>query len=412
VLELAPLDDHLGRAGAAGFLGIVSWSEGDLDRAARFWAECRAGLLGQGHIADVQGTTIALSDILMTQGRLNEAARICEEALALAMDGGRPTVRGVADTHASLCTIHLERGELDAAREHLARSAELGEIFGLPQFPYRSRVAQARLEIAEGSLDSALLHLREAERRYVSDFFPQVRPIPAITARAAIRLGRLEEAGKWARDAGVNVDDAPNYLREYEHITLARLHLAQASADASHAGGALTLLDRLQAAAEAGGRWGTVVEISILQAIAHRLLNNPPAALDAIRRALHLAAPETFSRPFVEEAESLSGLLKLVARRDGSTAFLDILLGGAAAPSPVASRHPDLIEPLSEREIDVLRLLRSDLSGPDIARELAVSLNTMRTHTKNIFDKLGVNSRRAAVRRAEDMRLFDRERSR
>lgn len=410
VLELAPLDDHLGRAGAAGFLGIVSWTNGDLERAAANWSECRRALRQEGHVADVQGTTIALSDILTTQGRVTDALRLCEDALGLAMAGGRPVVRGVADTHASFSVLHLERNELSAARDHLARSHELGEVFGLPQHAYRSRVAQARLDAREGRLAEALDNLREAERRYVSDFFPNVRPVPAMIARLQIRLGRVAEADRWVREAGVAIDDQLSFLREFDHITLARLCLARGTDEPAEARSALRLLDRLHEAATAGGRMGTVIEIAILQAMAHRLLNEPQPALDAIRRALALAAPEGHSRPFLDEGEALTGLLKLAAKRDGVSPFLAGLLdtSPAGGQDDVAANHRDLIEPLSDREVDVLRLLRSDLSGPDIARELAVSLNTMRTHTKNIFEKLGVNSRRAAVRRAEDMQLFGR----
>lgn len=194
VLDLAPKSDHLTRSGAAGFLGIVSWTKGDLNDAARFWTECRDGMREEGHVADVQGTTIALADIRNTQGRLTEAMQLCEAALSLATDNGRPMARGVADTRASLAYLHLERNELTSAREHLDRCRELGEVWGLPQFPYRSRVAQARLDLAVGRAADALEHLREAERRYVSDFFPNVRPVPALIANVHIRLGQLDAA--------------------------------------------------------------------------------------------------------------------------------------------------------------------------------------------------------------------------
>jgi LuxR family maltose regulon positive regulatory protein len=210
----------------------------------------------------------------------------------------------------------------------------------------------------------------------------------------------------------VAIDDAPSYLREYEHLTLARLYIARAADDPALAKAALQLLDRLHEAAVAGGRLGSVTEIAILTALCHKLSNDVPAATTALRRALELAEPEKRSRPFIDEGEALAGLLKLVAKRAPASPFMLELLAGGAAPPPAIADHPDLIEPLSDREIDVLRLLRSDLSGPDIARELAVSLNTMRTHTKNIFEKLGVNSRRAAVRRAEQMQLFGRESAR
>jgi LuxR family maltose regulon positive regulatory protein len=409
VLELAPPDDHLVRAGAAGFLGIVSWSQGNLEMAASFWTQCRDGLRHAGHIADVQGTTIALADILTAQGRLTEALRACQDALDLATTGGRAAVRGVADNHASMSVLHLERDEPDAAAAHLAKALELGDLFGLPQHPYRSRVAQARADLVRGRSTMALRQLREAERLYVSDFFPNVRPIPAMVARVQIKLGQLDEAGRWVAVAKVDAAEPLSYAREYEHITLARLLLALAPSEPKALAQARQLLARLRAAAQEGNRKTSLVEILILEALGARLAGDNASALDALRQAFDLAALEGHARPFLDEGEALAALLKLAAKRDIAPAFVRRLL--AAEPSeasPVASEHPDLIEALSEREVDVLRLLRSDLSGPDIARELAVSLNTFRTHTKNIFEKLGVNSRRAAVRRAEEMQLFGR----
>ena len=400
VLELTPPDDHLARAGAAGFLGIVAWSNGELERAGALWRECRNGLWQQGHVADVQGTSIALAEILVAQGRLDEAIRVCEEALALGTDDGRPVARGVADTHASLCLLHLERGDLITAEAHMDMSLELADAFGLPQHPYRSRLAEALLLIAQGRLQEAVVPLTEAERRYVSDFFPNVRPLGAVKARLHLRLGQLDEALSWARTAGVTIDDAPSYLSDYEHITLARLLVARGKG-----GEALSLLDRLRHAAAEGGRTASLIEINILTALALKARGDLPAALAALSQALDLAEAEHPVRIFRDEGEALRDLLELIQRRRTSP-FLEALLGRRDALPASARAHPDLIEPLSERELDVLRLLRSDMSGPELAQHLSVSLNTLRTHTKNIFEKLGVNSRRAAVRRATEMNLF------
>jgi LuxR family transcriptional regulator, maltose regulon positive regulatory protein len=408
VLDLAPKSDHLARSGAAGFLGIVSWTKDDLEDAARFWTECRDGMREEGHVADVQGTTIALADIRNTQGRLGEAVRLCEAALSLATANGRPVARGVADTHASLAYLHLERNEATTAREHLDRCRELGEVWGLPQFPYRWRIAQARLDLAEGGAADALEHLREAERQYVSDFFPNVRPVPALVANVHIRMGQLDAAGQWARGVGIAPDDPPTYLREFEHVTLARLLVARG--EGASVENALHLLDRLAAAAAEGGRGRSLIDLHIVTALAHRARHEVPVALEALRRAIVLAEPEGIRRPFLDDGAALAPLLKHLSKREASSPFVrSIVTAGATASVSASPVHPDLIEPLSEREADVLRLLRTDLSGPEIAEELAVSLNTLRTHTKNIFEKLGVNSRRAAVRRAEEMRLFARD---
>jgi LuxR family transcriptional regulator, maltose regulon positive regulatory protein len=260
----------------------------------------------------------------------------------------------------------------------------------------------AQLRAIEGDAEGALDLLDEAAQRYVSDFFPNVRPIAAMKARILIKEGRLAEAERWRSEAGVTPEDPLNYLREFEHITLARLLLAQGE---QHADVALELLSRLVIAAEEGARMGRVLEISILQAVA--LQGNVDAALGHLGRALAIAEPEGFVRAFLDEGEPMTALLATAAKRGISPAFTRMLLAEVRPPgdAPVTIAKAGLIEPLSERELDVLRLLRTELDGPQIARELNVSLNTMRTHTKNIYEKLGVNNRRAAVRRADELML-------
>ena len=178
------------------------------------------------------------------------------------------------------------------------------------------------------------------------------------------------------------------------------------------------LLQRLLQAAEAGERTGSIIEILILQALAHQMQGDIPAALMPLSRALRLAEPEGYVRMFVDEGPPMAALLaQSVERRtqnDSIRVYAERLLSvfpeaqnnDTPALRSTLGRSNALIEPLSQRELDVLRLLGTDLSGPDIARELMVSLNTLRTHTKNIYDKLGVNNRRAAVHRAEELKLL------
>jgi LuxR family maltose regulon positive regulatory protein len=153
-----------------------------------------------------------------------------------------------------------------------------------------------------------------------------------------------------------------------------------------------------------------VIELLVLQALAHHAGRDVPAALDALGRAVTLAEPEGYLRVFADEGSPMVALLKALARQGTAGAYVRRLLAAVTrdeGPTPV--RH-GLVEPLSERELDVLRLLGSDLDGPEIARELSVSLNTMRTHTKNIYAKLGVTSRRAAVRQAQELDLLPGQR--
>src|SRR2546421_5216922 len=206
-LDLVPEDDHHRRGSAAGFLGLAYWTRGDLEAAHRSYAECMALVQRSGHLSDAIGCSLALADIRISQGRLREAMSTYERGLQLATEQGAHVLRGAADMHVGMSELHLERDDLNAATQHLLRSKELGELAGLPQNRYRWRVAMARIREAEGDLAGALDLLQEAERLYMSDFFPNVRPISALRTRVWIAQGRVGEALDWAREQGLSVHD-------------------------------------------------------------------------------------------------------------------------------------------------------------------------------------------------------------
>ena len=411
-------DDHLTVASASALLGLASWSDGDLDAAHRAYLAASESLARAGHVADVLGCAITLADIEMTLGRLAAAQQTFERSLELAATASAP-LRGAADMHVGLSRVAWERGDLAGAADQLHRADRLGESAGLPQHPYRWRVALARLRAAEGDPTAAVALLDEAERVYVADFAPAVRPVAAARARVLAASGDVPGAFAWARARGLSAADAPSYLHEYEHLTLARVLLAH------HAAGggrlplteAAALLDRLLAAAEAGGRTGSVIEILVLRALALGGAGEPEQASASLERAVRLAEPEGSVQVFADVPSPPVGLLQSLARRHRTWTFVRHLAAVVSPPDRPAAARPgpgpedtadQLLDPLSTRELDVLRYLASDLDGPAIARELGVSLTTVRTHTQHVYTKLGVNSRRAAVRRAHQLRLFSR----
>jgi LuxR family maltose regulon positive regulatory protein len=408
-LGVALAEDHLCRAGASGMLGLAFWTSGDLEAGHSAYAECMTGLRRAGHIADTFGCAIALADIRLVQGRLGEAMRTYEQTLQRVPEQGGPVLRGTADMYVGMSGVHRERNDLHAATQQLLRSQELGEHTGLPQNRYRWRVAMARIRQAEGDLDGALDLLNEAERVYLGDFFPNVRPVPALRARIWIAQGSLGEALGWAREQGLSVDDDLSYLREFEHITLARVLMARYQDERAQRSvhEAIRLLDRLLRAAEEGERAGSVIEIGVLRALAYQRHGDIPAALSCLERAVTQAEPEGYVRVFADEGPPMASLLRVAARQQTGGNYVRRLLA-AVTETETEQNGPvkqALIEPLSERELDVLRLLGTELDGPAIARELMVSLNTVRTHTKHIYAKLAVTNRRAAVRRAAELDL-------
>jgi LuxR family maltose regulon positive regulatory protein len=408
-LSLALPHDDLARASGGALAGLASWTMGDLDGAHAAYTASIAALERARFISDVLGCCITLGDIRRTQGRLTDALGTYRSALLLGVThAGAGPLRGTADMHVGMAGVLLERDDLAAAADRLAAGRRLGDDNGLPQNAYRSRVVMARLREAEGDHDAALDLLDDADRVYFADFQPNVRPVPAVRARLRVRRGELDHAEAWVRERKLAPDDDLSYLREYEHVTLARLLLARHGSrrDTDALEQAQALLGRLLAAAQDGERGGTVLEVLVLQALGHHARGDSDAALAALRRAVALAEPERYVRLFAEEGPPMAALLKALTRGSGAPGYARRLLVATARTAQPAARPTTLVEPLSARELEVLRLLGSDLDGPDIARALSVTLNTMRTHTKNIYAKLGVTSRRAAVRRAHELDLL------
>lgn len=408
-VDRAPADDHLARGAAGALLGLARWTKGDLDGAYRSFSAGMTSIDRAGHEADVIGGAITLADIRVVQGRLTDALALYARGLARAARPDGPPLRGVADMHVGIAEILRERGDLKGAREHLASAVAFGEGLGLPQHPWRWRVATARVRQLDGDLDGALGLVEEAERVYRTDFSPNVRPIEAVKARLYIARGELEFARDWAEQRGLSPADEVTYLHEFELLTLARLLYAAGlrEGDESRFGETVALTERLAADAAAGGRNGSLIEILILDALARSAGGDRIGALGALTQAVSLAEAEGYVSAFVIEGEAMSGLLRLALKERPASAHLRRLLEASAAPPRTSPRSASpLLEPLSERELEVLRLLATELSGPEIAGHLVVSLNTVRSHTKAVFAKLGVNSRRAAVRRAAELELL------
>ncbi len=421
-IDAAVDGDDLITGAAAALSGLASWTTGDLATAHASYTTALPALARAGHTADVLGCSIALADMELRLGHLRQAERTFGRALALAemqASAGAGVMRGTADMLVGLSRVAWYHNDLSAVAKLLRRSDELGEAAALAQNPYRWRVGLARLRAAQGDLSTALELLDDAERVYVGDYSPNVQPIHATRARVLAARGDIGEALDWARRHRVTKDDDLSYVREYEHLSLARVLLAEHAATGSLQvlEDAAALLDRLLAAARAGARTGTVIEVEVLRAVTQHARGASDASLQALRHAVELAEPDGWVRVFVDAAPVVADLLHELAGNEPPSAFLRGLLAAASghedattdaagdttpAPGPVAR----LVDPLSVRELEVLRLLGSDLDGPAIARRLVVSLNTVRTHTKHIYTKLDVNSRRAAVSKAHRLGLL------
>jgi LuxR family transcriptional regulator, maltose regulon positive regulatory protein len=423
VLEL-PKADPFRHSQAAMLLGMTYWASGDLEAANRVFADYTVKLRTAGNIPDAISTTAVLADIKLTLGRLNEAIDTVEQCLLFVLDQGEPTPLDTADLHRILSELYLEQGNLKVAARHLQRSKEMGEKAQIPVLRYRLCIAQSRFNETQGDLDGALASLDAAERLYIRSPLPDFRPISSMKARIWAVQGRLTQALEWVHEQKLSPDDDLCFMREFEHFTLARILIAQYENDQvdSSIYKGMKLLERLLNAAEEGGRIGSVIEILILQALANHLQGNIQAARVSLEHALALAEPQGYVRIFINAGKPIQELLTRIEAKNGASRSKEYILKLLSAFDFHKDFHPfgsipaenngvsvgsqPLIDPLSERELDVLKLLRSELSGPEIARDLMVALSTIRTHTQRIYAKLGVNNRRAAIRRAEELNLF------
>ena len=420
--------------------GSSAWLPGrpgtSTEALATFSAAVRS-LHAAGNLVDELDATVNLGDMWVAAGRPGRARRLYERALETATSGGGPFPRATADLHVGLAELDRELDDLTSAETHLETARVLGEAGSITENRHRWPMAMAQVRAARGDTGEASRLLEQAASLYRHGFYPDLRPIAALRARLQIAAGDLDAAATWAREAGVGVDDDPDFLHEYEHLTLVRLllarHRASTSSDRQATGltlaGALRLLDSLEQAADAAPRAGSLLEIRVLRALAHQAGGEIDAALTVLSQALHSTPePESHVRVFLDEGAPMLDLLRDAPApgrsrtgrwpgpADGQEHHQEVLRGwarrmlrhtGAAAEEPALAQPSDpLVDPLSHREIDVLRLLDSELSGPQIAEQLYVSLNTLRTHTKRIFTKLDVNSRAAAVRTAHERGLL------
>jgi ATP/maltotriose-dependent transcriptional regulator MalT len=358
-LGLAGPGDHLVRGAAGGFLGLAAWAGGDVREALAVFGAAVRSLHAAGNLVDELDSTVVLADMWVAAGRPGRARRLYEQALRSATGGGEPYPRATADLHVGLAELDRELGDLPAAEAHLETARVLAERGSITENRHRWFVVKAQLAADPGEAERLL---DEAEAVYRPGFYPDLRPIAAMRARVRIAAGDLAGAAAWAEGRG----DGTGYPSEYADLTVVRLRLAQRRPAAAR-----ELLDRLHAAALGTGRDGSLLEIRTLRAVTLDAQGDHPAAAAALARARAEAPePDSYVRLFLE-----------------------------AAPGPAA-------ELLSPRELEVLRLLDSELTGPEIARRLYVSINTLRTHTKRIFTKLGATTRAAAVRRARDRGLL------
>ncbi len=273
-------------------------------------------------------------------------------------------------------------------------------------------LALARLQRARGEYGMAIMTLESftqlaRERHFVLHLLTRGA---AVQAQIELAQGNLAAALRWREECGLSTDDEDlSYSREGEYLTLARVRIAQGRADpaGSFLQDALGLLARLLSDAEAKARVSSVLETLLLRALAFDAQGNRTQALASLVRALLLAEPEGYTRLFIDEGEPMVALLRQAYARGIAPDYVATLLSAAGSQTPAApSRAFPPVEPLTERERAVLRLLVAGLSNSAMAQKLVITVGTVKRHVNSIYTKLGVNSRTQAVARAHALQLL------
>ncbi|MCA9838199.1 MAG: tetratricopeptide repeat protein [Trueperaceae bacterium] len=409
-------DDYQRRGIPLALLGLAYWTSGNLEEAFKSTAEGMTAFEKTGEIMASISGVFAMADMKIGLGRLHEAIAVYEQALAFVAKQKTAIHERVAILHLGLGELYLEQGKLESAKEHLQQSKALEEVNTDIMHSYRNLLFQAKRLAAQDDFGAALTYLEDAEKTFAQIHVPDLKPVAALKAEIWLKQGEIRKALTWVHERNLKADDELSYLREFEHMTLARVFIAQYQHDKKNESieMALKLLARLLEAAREANRMGVVIAILILQALAHQAKQNMPAALESLTQALKLAEPEAYLRTFIDEGLAMKKLLSEAKTRGILPAYVTQLLLAFETQQKATTRS-DLLtqasnqalgEPLTERELEVLRLLAEGLSNREISKQLFRALDTVKGYNRNIFGKLQVQDRNEAVAKARDLNLL------
>jgi LuxR family transcriptional regulator, maltose regulon positive regulatory protein len=373
-------------------LGYAYQLQGNRAAASQAYNEVIDISKSYGNSIYTMAATLNLGQIQEVDNQLPLATKTYRRVIDLA---GDPPQGMASEAFLGLARIYYEWNDLDEAEEQGRQCHQLTQHMETISTSASYSIFLARLRLSQGDIAEVVAILEEAEEFVRRNNFQFILPdVVAMQVLSHLRQNNLTAAAHLA-------------LTHEIPISQARVSLVRGEPSA-----ALAVLEPWRRQVEAKGWSDERLKVMLLQAVAHYARGDREEALQVLSEALGLARPGGFIRIFVDEGLPMFKLLSEASTQGLMPDYINKLLAAyeAAGRGSAGHSHPgssqSLVEPLSERELEVLRLLRTELNGPEIARELLVSLNTMRTHTKNIFNKLGVNNRRAAIRRAQELNLL------
>ncbi|MFN2304334.1 MAG: LuxR C-terminal-related transcriptional regulator [Anaerolineales bacterium] len=386
-------------------LGIAYRAFGDQSRATQALKAARraAHLAGNRYLE--LGAVFALADLTFDQGKLYQAFDIYKTTLQLATQPGGLKLPAAGMAYIGLGLVYLEWNDLRAAEENIQQAIDLCQRWGHFVNLTASFVLLSRLRQAQGDLVQAEQAIQKAEELVRTHVLALRAESWAKAFRVQLWLaqGNLTAATQWASQSGLRTGDEFIYLREAEYFTLGRVYLAIGQADQ-----ALALSQNLQGAAEASGRMGSLIESFVLQALAYQAQEDIPEALESLASALKLAHPQGYRRIFINEGLPIFELLQRAGSRGIEPEYVAELVSAfeLIPEYKIATQLQPLIEPLSDRELEVIHLIASGCTNSEIAEELFITVGTVKAHTNNIYRKLNVRNRTQAIAQARALGLL------
>lgn len=336
----------------------------------------------------------------MIQGELRLAEQTCRRLLAWAEENEWQNSPALAFLYVHLGELHREWDQLDQAEEYLTEALRLAELSGLIPAIEDGYLALTRLRMGQRDWQGATAALEKAKASRQGSYLPSAVLLNAYQLILWLRTGAIDLAQAYVRQSGLTLADEPDSFHEAEYLALCRWGIEQ-----GHFADVLALLAKLKVLSVADNRVTRVMENLLLQAITLHRQQEVEHAVNVLAEALQLAQPVGYRRRFVDEEEPILFLLRQAAAQGIEADYVATLLQATQDKTATDVVQP-LVEPLSERELEILRLVAAGLKNKEIASDLIISVNTVLYHTKNIYGKLGVNKRTLAVAKATELGLL------